>query len=261
MQDARHLPPAQSHLRFECALRVRVPHGKQPLPRVLIINALTTISLHDFRLRSSVTDPTLAPMSTREGRFLIVEDEVLVATSLVRLILRRQLGACVVARNADEATRLLSDGSSFTALVIDIGLPDGAGLDVLAKARTEAHALTPALVLTGSNSREHINRGLQLDAKYIVKPVEADRLAVFLEDAISLARRLEIAARSRHLSGTLAEIVTRSALGETRETIAEARGTSVKTVENQAAKAAERAGQPSFRTLVGDVLRDVARSR
>jgi hypothetical protein len=70
-----------------------------------------------------------------------------------------------------------------------------------------------------------------LEAKYLVKNAddESETLATFLVDANSLERRIAIAVQSRHLSKTLSDIVKRSALGETRGAIAEARGTSVKT--------------------------------
>jgi DNA-binding NarL/FixJ family response regulator len=200
-------------------------------------------------------------MDARNGRFLAVEDQPLVARALVRGIVRRGLGECIVASTVDEARRLLSDGSTFTALLIDIGLPDGSGLDVLAEARVKYHALTPAIVLSGSNNREHINLATALDAKYIVKPVEFDTLAVFLADAISLARRVKVALRSLRLSDSIEDIVKRMALGESHEAIAEARGTSRKTVENQIERAREQTAQPSCHSLIQAVLRDVARAR
>jgi DNA-binding NarL/FixJ family response regulator len=200
---------------------------------------------------------------SRAGRFLLVEDEPLVAPAFVRRIRQRGLGECVVASTAHEARRLLGDGSGFTALIIDIGLPDGSGLDVLAEARQGGHALTPALVRSASYEPRFINRASALEAKYLVKNAddESETLATFLVDANSLERRIAIAVQSRRLSKTLSDIVKRSALGETRGAIAEARGTSVKTVENQAAKAAELTGEGSFHTLIENVLREVARSR
>lgn len=200
-------------------------------------------------------------MIVGKGRFLAVEDEALVARAFVRGIQRRGFGECIVATTAGEARRHLNDGSTFTALVIDVGLPDGSGLDLLEDARARAHALTPALVLSGSNDRDHINRATELDARYLVKPLELERLAVFLEDSISLSRRLDIALRSRCLSETLTDILKRSALGETREAIALARGRSRKTVENQIERVRELTGQPSFQALVASVLREVARGR
>jgi DNA-binding NarL/FixJ family response regulator len=196
-----------------------------------------------------------------KGRFLVIEDDPLVARALLRGIVRRDLGECMVVSSVEGARRRLRDGSSFSALVIDIGLPDGSGLDVLAEARVEAHALTPALVLSGSNSRGHINRATALDAKYIVKPIEFDTLAVFLEDALSLARRVKVALRSRGLSDSLEDIVKRRVLGDSHEAIAEARGTSRKTVENQIDRARQQTGQPSSHSLIHAVLRDVARAR
>lgn len=198
-----------------------------------------------------------------EGRFLLVEDEAFVARALVRRIIQRGLGECVIASTAKEGLTLLRDGSSFHALVIDIGLPDGSGLDVLAAARSEAHALTPAIVRSGHLTRDFVDRATSLDARYLVKNTdnEWNTLVLFLSDSISLERRVEIAVRSRGLSKTQADIVKRRALGESRADIAEAHGTTNKTIKNQVASALERTGKPSLEDLVEAVLRDVARAR
>lgn len=197
------------------------------------------------------------------GRFLLIEDEAYVARALARRIRQQGLGECVVASTAQEARRLLSDETMLHALVIDIGLPDGSGLDVLAEARQGAHALTPAIVRSGSYEPRFIVRSTSLDAKYLVKNAEDEwaALVLFLSDAISLERRVDIAVRRRCLSKALTDIVKRRALGESRAAIAEAHGTSKKTIKNQIASALERTGQPSLEDLVEAVLREVARAR
>jgi DNA-binding NarL/FixJ family response regulator len=198
------------------------------------------------------------------GRFLLVEDEELVARALARRIRQRGLGECVVAATLKDALALLREATRYTAIIIDIGLPDGSGLDVLATVRQEgAHALTPAIVRSGACEPGLVVRATALDAKYLVKNAEQEwnTLLAFLEDAISPKRKIARVVRSLALTEAVADVVIRSALGEPREAIAEARGTTIKTVENQQATAAEQTGKPSFHILIQDLLRDVARAR
>jgi DNA-binding response OmpR family regulator len=195
------------------------------------------------------------------GRFLVIEDDALSAGALARAIRRRGFGECVIAGTAKEADARLRDGTAFSAIVVDIGLPDGCGLDLLAAGRDGLHALTPAAVLSGSYEPRLINRAAALDAKYLVKPIEWDKLAIFFGDAISLDRRVTLALRPFHLPNAEADLVRRRALGESTEETAAARGASEETLKKQRANAVRHSGERSFERLVERVLRDVARSR
>src|SRR5207248_11713280 len=82
-----------------------------------------------------------------KGAFLRVEDDPAIARAIGRLLAKSR-PTHHVSRVA-EAKAALEDATSWTGLVVDIGLPDGSGLDVLSAAREKWPTL-PALVLTGS---------------------------------------------------------------------------------------------------------------
>ncbi len=98
---------------------------------------------------------------------LVVEDE-----KQIRDVLRRYLerdGFAVLATGSGaQAIELLSGGAVDLA-VLDLGLPDVDGTEVLRHAR--AHAHTPVLVLTARNTVEDRVAGLRLGADdYVTKP-------------------------------------------------------------------------------------------
>ena len=108
-------------------------------------------------------------------RILVVEDEDVVARALCKLL--APYGDVVLAGTAREAERLLTTGP-WDVLLIDLGLPDGSGMDVLAWARVN-YPYTPAMILTGSVDPGQINRAFDLDADYVMKPIERARLPHF----------------------------------------------------------------------------------
>jgi DNA-binding response OmpR family regulator len=65
---------------------------------------------------------------------------------------------------------------AYDAVILDLGLPDGDGLDLLAAARTGGNR-TPVLILTARDAIEDRVRGLDTGADdYVVKPFAVDEL-------------------------------------------------------------------------------------
>jgi DNA-binding response OmpR family regulator len=116
--------------------------------------------------------------------FLVVEDDDAVARALTRII--RSYGEVALATTAGDARRLLEQAVPWRAFVLDVGLPDGSGLDLLADMR-DAFPSTPALVLTGRTEACAINAAFDLDAHYAVKPIEESRVRRFLDVATAPA--------------------------------------------------------------------------
>ena len=116
------------------------------------------------------------------GAFLIVEDDEAIARSLGRLFGRHR--PFFHAATAAAARAAIGGHESWIALVVDIGLPDGSGLDVLGAARTR-WPLMPALVLTGSHRPANINRSFALRADYLCKPGSAPDFEAFIHKALA----------------------------------------------------------------------------
>ncbi len=92
------------------------------------------------------------------------------------------------------------DAGTFDAAILDLGLPDGSGHDVLAAWRREGHNV-PVLILTAhdtkANCLETLNGGAD---DYVVKPVDLDELVARLT---ALKRRAAGQANNRIVVGQL----------------------------------------------------------
>jgi DNA-binding response OmpR family regulator len=101
-------------------------------------------------------------------RLLIVEDELRIADLLAKAL--HQAGFAVdVVRTACDADAVLRD-TIYDAVVLDLGLPDGDGLEVLAGLRRRPDS-PPVLVLTARDALKDRVAGLDAGADdYLVKP-------------------------------------------------------------------------------------------
>ena len=101
-------------------------------------------------------------------RILIAEDDQILADGLLRSL--RAAGYAVDhVINGRDADLALS-GHSYDLLVLDLGLPEVPGLEVLRKLRARADKLA-VLILTAADSVEQRVRGLDLGADdFMAKP-------------------------------------------------------------------------------------------
>ena len=101
-------------------------------------------------------------------RVLVVDDEVTLLKNVARSL--RAVGFEVItAPDCADAREALSR-SHVDALCLDINLPDGDGLDLLAEIRRTAPDL-PAIVISGATSPENRARAARLGVhKFLRKP-------------------------------------------------------------------------------------------
>jgi len=120
-------------------------------------------------------------------RVLVVEDHARMA-DLLRRGLAEDGMAVDVARDGAEAL-WAADGNDYDALVLDLGLPDLDGLDVLARLRSNG-CWAPVLVLTARDRISDRVAGLDLGADdYLTKPFALQELRARLR---ALRRRAPV---------------------------------------------------------------------
>jgi DNA-binding response OmpR family regulator len=111
-------------------------------------------------------------------RLLLVEDDKALAQPLIDHLSQHGFGVDQAERRED--ARLMLSVSQYAAMILDQGLPDGDGLDLLREVRQQGSAL-PIIILT---ARAEINsRIIGLDAgadDYLSKPFSPDELAARL---------------------------------------------------------------------------------
>ena len=119
-------------------------------------------------------------------KVLVVDDD-----PLVRMILGLELPDLDVL----EATRLeegyeLACSQKPDAIIVDVKLPDGDGIDLVRRMRrTGATSGTPILVLTAGHDEARRSEIMGAGAdEYLPKPFEADDLLTRLHELLSLSR-------------------------------------------------------------------------
>lgn len=106
-------------------------------------------------------------------RLLVVEDDALLQRSLDAM-LRAAGQSPVCVSSGEEGLALLEEG--FDALVLDIGLPDRDGFDVLGELRRRGHML-PVILLTARDKVTDRIAGLEMGADdYVLKPFDCGEL-------------------------------------------------------------------------------------
>lgn len=129
---------------------------------------------------------------------ILVEDDLQLGDAIQHALTQRAY-AVTWLRSGREAAAALRDQSADLVL-LDLGLPDRDGLDVLAEARRSG-IKTPVLVMTARDALETRIRGLDLGADdYLVKPFHLEELAARIR---SLTRRAQGLADSMIELGSL----------------------------------------------------------
>ncbi|MBD8882235.1 MULTISPECIES: response regulator [Rhodanobacter] len=119
---------------------------------------------------------------------MLVEDDAELGEA-IRHALVQQSCAVTWLRNGREAMLGLDDQSADLVL-LDLGLPDRDGFDVLAEARRKG-IRTPILVMTARDGLEARVRGLDLGADdYLVKPFHLEELSARIRSLIRRTRGL-----------------------------------------------------------------------
>ncbi|HEU0188012.1 MAG TPA: response regulator [Gallionellaceae bacterium] len=152
-------------------------------------------------------------------RILIVEDDKILGQSMARSLTLGGYATDLVGGVAAAQHALAVE--HFDALVLDLGLPDGDGYEVVRNVRQRGLAL-PVLILTARDAVEDRVQGLDLGADdYVVKPIAMAELQARLRALIrrssgaSVARlalgklELDTAGKRAYLDGQALELSAR----------------------------------------------------
>jgi len=107
---------------------------------------------------------------------LVVEDDAQATTAIER-VLRRDW-RCLAASSLASA-RVMMATVEVTAALVDLGLPDGSGLELVDELCALAPPV-PVLVVTGMLEPELVNRAQELGVGYVCKPVSESHIRAFL---------------------------------------------------------------------------------
>ena len=194
-----------------------------------------------------------------DAQILIVDDEPGILRTLSRALELEGYGVRTAA-NADEARRAIRTRAP-DAVLLDVKLPDGNGLDILRELVDGTKLPFPVIVISGNASVEDAVTALQLGAEtYLEKPPESERLLRTLENALARVQletevaelreradfeegKFEILGESQAIRGLL-EQIERVAVSEGRVLITGENGTGKELVARSIHKRSTRASRP-----------------
>lgn len=108
-------------------------------------------------------------------RILIIEDDALIGRALVRGFASLGAAVDIVGNGADGLIALQSE--KYSAVLLDLGLPQKSGLELLQELRASGNA-TPVLIVTARDDVETRIAGLDLGADdFVIKPFDFEELA------------------------------------------------------------------------------------
>jgi DNA-binding NarL/FixJ family response regulator len=170
-------------------------------------------------------------------RFLIVEDDRETAERLARWLSPH--GPAHICPTIRGARRAEPASGQWDALLIDVRLPDGSGLDLLRSIRA-AGCVTPVLVITGLATRRRAQEAQLHQAMFLPKRARRENVEAFVGwvqmtrqlDAPSVFRTVDSIAESHGLGAQQREILFHRARGLRRSEIARAMGLNENTIKS-----------------------------
>ena len=107
-------------------------------------------------------------------KLLVIEDDQTLAINLKRVLIKD--GFAVDTSSTREDGLAQTEINEYDCIILDINLPDGSGLDLLADLRKSENK-TPVIIVTARGQVEDKIKGLNLGADdYVSKPVDSNEL-------------------------------------------------------------------------------------
>jgi DNA-binding response OmpR family regulator len=129
-------------------------------------------------MQTTIPDDALCKKSASRPRILVVEDDMGMGRALALTLNRVGCEAKVVG-TVSEARKQLAHLAAWDGLILDLCLPDGPGLGVLAWVRAKGPDF-PVLIHTGHSEHDAISDAFDLQAWYLEKPSTARQIERFV---------------------------------------------------------------------------------
>lgn len=165
------------------------PNERQPRPReVDVVVCRLRRKLHSFTPLTIETKRNLGyKLALRDKKrptsrkpLLVVEDDLLTQRAIVRTLQHKHFD---VHATGTVATALdLLERNAYGALFLDIGLPDGSGIEILRAVRLRDR-VTPIMMVTARDNPEELALAERHSATVVAKPFSTSILVDFAEQA------------------------------------------------------------------------------
>ncbi len=202
-------------------------------------------------------DPVKTMTSKGRLRLLCLEDDTHMRAALTHALTAHDLDLVETIRTAKQ--RIAS--SSYAAWLLDVSVPDGSGLDLLAWARLRGHR-TPALVMTGLPDLQLANHAQILGAEFVHKPYGKSHIDSFLarvtlelEVAAHPVRKAEEFTKENVLTPREGDVIRAIVSGVPRASLASELGIAESTVKTLVRRILKRTGHDNLDQVLRDLLR------
>jgi DNA-binding response OmpR family regulator len=124
------------------------------------------------------------------SKILITEDDESLGRNLLSA-LKKAGYECSLANSVSTALEILK-ANTFDIILLDVGLPDGTGFDILEYLQKNKMTSTPVLFLSAMNTAEYRLKGFELGAiDYIPKPFHLKELLLRIDKNLPKEVKLE----------------------------------------------------------------------
>ena len=121
-------------------------------------------------------------MSDTTPQILIVEDEERIADFVAKGLRRREVSTAIA--GSGKAAFELLQRQVFDVVLLDLGLPDMTGWDIIAELRNQSNDI-PIIVVTALTDEENVDRARSLGVSaYIKKPFRFDALFQAIQECL-----------------------------------------------------------------------------
>ncbi|MEZ4444896.1 MAG: response regulator [Polyangiaceae bacterium] len=176
---------------------------------------------------------------------LLVEDDARARRAIARLVTEVRVLACGSVASAREA---IQHAERLVGAIVDLGLPDGSGLEVV-EALRERWPRAPVLVLTGRCEPEVIAQVQQVGAEFLCKPPPCTNLQAYVTRALEADPTCQIAAAHR-LSRRETQVLWLLVSGVPRKQLPDLLGVTAHTIRTYAERIVEKTASESLSALV-----------
>jgi DNA-binding NtrC family response regulator len=133
-------------------------------------------------------------------RILVVDDEVVAAATIKRILKYRGYRQIAVCHNGREALKTI-EKTDFDVVLLDILMPEMDGLEVLEKSKP-LRPFTEFIMVTALDQTETAVKAIHRGAyDYLVKPIDPERIVLSIEKAFE--RRALLASRAGGHAGLI----------------------------------------------------------
>lgn len=117
------------------------------------------------------------------GALILVVDDDATIIELVDMVLSQSGFKTRKASTIKDAVKLAEE-ESFDLAILDIYLPDGTGLELARKIKSQNPKL-PVIIMTGTPDSENVKQSVDIEVDaYLIKPVDVDKLLSLVRDVL-----------------------------------------------------------------------------